>query len=173
MDVSAEETSWEEAGKIEFEGGEDLGPVSSLEVVKFTDRTENPDGEVIEKVHLFAGRYGGCLPFHYYKLVFLRIVRKKLWGQYMNDIWVYEMSMTADVINGFSFTQRIAAPGLVGMEVLVYNDGAFEESEVLLIVATNIKLKYGPDTATVSTFLFDTEEQLQGGPAVRHDTGGR
>ena len=94
----------------------------------------------------------------------------------MNDIWVYEMFMTAGAIspsNGIAFQQRIAAPGLVGMEVLVYNDGAFEESEVLLIVATNIKLNYGPDTATVSTFLFDTEEQLQGGPAVRHDTGGR
>ena len=57
MDVSAEETIWEDAGKIEAEGGEDLGPVSSLEVVKFTDSTGNPGGEVIEKVHLFAGRF--------------------------------------------------------------------------------------------------------------------
>ena len=108
--------------------------------------------------------------------VLIRIVSQKFWGQSMNDIWVYEMFMTAGAIspsNGIAFQQRIAAPGLVGMEVLVYNDGAFEESEVLLIVATNIKLNYGPDTATVSTFLFDTEEQLQGGPAVRHDTGGR
>jgi hypothetical protein len=93
------------------------------------------------------------------RLVFLRIVSQKFWGQSMNDIWVYEMSMTTGVIspsNGISFQQRIAAPGLVGMEVLVYNDGAFEESEVLLIVATNVKLNYGPDTATVSTFVFDT-----------------
>lgn len=93
------------------------------------------------------------------RLVFLRIVSQKFWGQSMNDIWVYEMSMTTGVIspsNGISFQQRIAAPGLVGMEVMVYNDGAFEESEVLLIVATNVKLNYGPDTATVSTFVFDT-----------------
>ena len=90
------------------------------------------------------------------------MVSQKIWGQSMNDIWVYEMSMTAGVLSpssGISFKQRIAAPGLVGMEVLVYNDGAFEHfevSEVLLIVATNIKLNYGPDTATVTTFVFDT-----------------
>ena len=57
MDVTAEETIWEDAGKIEAEDGEDLGPVSSLEVVKFTDRTDNPDGAIVEKVHLFAGRF--------------------------------------------------------------------------------------------------------------------
>ena len=81
----------------------------------------------------------------------------------MNDIFVFEMSMTAGVnspSNGITFQQRIAAPGLVGMEVLVYNDGAFEESEVLLIVATNVKLNYGPDTATVSTFVFDTVNNI-------------
>ena len=67
MDVSAEETSWEDGGKIEAEGGEDLGPVSSLEVVKFTDSTWNIYEEVIaiERVHLFAGRYGDCLLFDY------------------------------------------------------------------------------------------------------------
>ena len=96
------------------------------------------------------------------QVVFLRSVTQKFWGQSMNNIWVYEMSMTAGVLSpssGISFKQWIAAPGLVGMEVLVYNDGAFEHfevSEVLLIVATNIKLNYGPDTATVSTFVFDT-----------------
>ena len=69
MDVTAEEITWEDAGKIVVDGG--VGPVSSLEVVKFTDRTENPDGAIIEKVHLFAGRFvDGAFVFNITDLCF-------------------------------------------------------------------------------------------------------
>ena len=90
-------------------------------------------------------------------MIVSRSVTEQFWGQDVNDIWVYEMSYPAATdTTGLTFVQKIAAPGLVDMEVMLYAEGAFLEPEVLLIVAGNIQLEIGTDAATVSSFVYNT-----------------
>eukprot|EP00092_Neocalanus_flemingeri_P041324 GFUD01044997.1.p1 GENE.GFUD01044997.1~~GFUD01044997.1.p1 ORF type:complete len:2578 (+),score=536.89 GFUD01044997.1:946-7734(+) len=145
MDISpgASDMVWVAAGKIVSEDNVDIGPVMRLKAVKFTDFTGNQDSLVMERVHLFAGRS----------------VTREYWGQPLNDIWVFEMSMTGNTITpatGMKFLQKIAVPGMVEIEVLVYQEGAFTEPEVMLIVAANLQLDLSRDSAMVSSFVFDT-----------------
>ena len=56
VDIAADPVVWEDAGQIEYEEGVNIGPVVTLEAMKFTDNTGDEDGSVLEKVCLYAGR---------------------------------------------------------------------------------------------------------------------
>ena len=81
----------------------------------------------------------------------------------MNDIWVFEMSSSGKNIlpvSGMRFLQKIGAPGLVNHEAMIYQEGFLKEPEVMLITATNIQLDFSPDSAILSTFIFDTANNV-------------
>lgn len=83
-----------------------------------------------------------------------------MWSTGLGEVWVYRQTRTLATgdIGAIARTDdNIAAPGLVDIEVVQFQDGTGDRPVINLFIAQNVKFDFGPDFATLLTLSLDID----------------
>ena len=107
-----------------------------------------------------------------------------MWSTGLGEVWVYRQtrSLATSVISSMARTvavDNIAAPGLVNIEVLQFQDRARDGPVIHLFIAQNVKFDFGPDFSNLVTLSLNIDPNADHHsyvPAIQPDrdfAGGR